>query len=81
MDDHKTRKLIAGVQSEIARLGEAVRGGAGASEANDVRSAFRALVDHLAIGPEPETRACAACGRSIMRDATRCKYCWATSAA
>jgi len=34
------------------------------------------LVDQLALGPEPETRACPKCGSIGMRAANRCSNCW-----
>lgn len=40
-------------------------------------SAWRELVDLLALGPEPEYRTCPACGGIGMHDAKVCGYCWA----
>lgn len=34
------------------------------------------LVEHLALGPPPELRACPHCGGIGMRAATRCGRCW-----
>ena len=39
-------------------------------------AAWRDLVDQLALGPEPEVRACPACHHICMRDATACGHCF-----
>lgn len=41
-----------------------------------LKEAWAALVGALALGPAPELRDCPACGKSGMRAATRCGYCW-----
>lgn len=41
-----------------------------------VRAAFTALVDALALGPEPAMRACPSCGAPCRADAQRCGSCW-----
>lgn len=42
-----------------------------------LREAWAALVQELALGPEPALRKCPKCGRLVMQQATRCAYCWA----
>ena len=42
-----------------------------------LRGAWRHLVETLALTPPPELRECPCCGRTGMRAATRCGYCWA----
>lgn len=64
------RSLVSTVEREVARTPGA-----------DLASAWRRLVDHLALGPEPERRECPACGHSIMRKATLCGHCWTRSSA
>lgn len=44
---------------------------------DDLLEPWAELVEALALGPEPELRDCPVCGRSGMRAATRCGYCWA----
>jgi hypothetical protein len=39
-------------------------------------ASWAALVDLLALGPEPEVRECPACRHIGMRAASRCGYCW-----
>ena len=41
-----------------------------------VRTAFTELVEALALGPEPEMRACPACGGACRANAQRCGSCW-----
>ncbi len=38
--------------------------------------AWDRLTAALALGPRPERRKCPFCGKSGMRDAIRCGYCW-----
>jgi len=39
-------------------------------------ASFAALVDQLALGPEPALRECPVCKGLGMRAATLCGYCW-----
>ncbi|MBL8624049.1 MAG: hypothetical protein JNK64_22260 [Myxococcales bacterium] len=41
-----------------------------------VAAAFAALVDAMALGPEPATRACPKCQAPCRADAQRCGFCW-----
>ena len=41
-----------------------------------LQDAWHELGAALALGPEPETRICPACGAIVMREATRCGHCW-----
>ncbi len=41
-----------------------------------LRTCWVELVDALALGPAPELRDCPSCGKSGMRAATRCGFCW-----
>lgn len=50
-----------------------------AQKLDAVRASWRALVDVLALGPEPERRACPSCGGPMRLQATRCVYCWKKS--
>lgn len=49
----------------------------GAVEA--VRNAWQAVVERLALGPEPERRICPHCGGFVRREAIRCIHCWKPS--
>lgn len=41
-----------------------------------LRESFEDVSSQLALGPEPETRACPTCGCIGMRSATVCGNCW-----
>jgi hypothetical protein len=43
---------------------------------SELFAAWAALVDELALGPEPELRVCPACNRVVMLAATQCGYCF-----
>jgi hypothetical protein len=68
------RVLVARIDAELARI--APRSGNSNDPGTDLATAWHALVDLLALGPEPETRACPMCGAIGMRAATLCGNCW-----
>jgi hypothetical protein len=78
---HQTvlRKLIADVEGGLAKI-EAAGAADVSAQTKELRARWVALVDNLAIGPEPATRKCPFCKKLIMHDATRCLHCWAKSA-
>ena len=41
-----------------------------------LQTAWRDLVERLALGPAPELRTCPTCGQIVMRAATLCGHCW-----
>jgi hypothetical protein len=71
----RLRVLVAAIDRELSRLSRRVTAGGGAP-ASGLFDAWAALVDELALGPEPEVRECPVCGHIGMRAATRCGYCW-----
>lgn len=72
------RKLIADVEGDVSKI-EALGSADVSARANELRASWAALVENLAVGPAPATRACPSCKRLIVRDATRCIHCWAQS--
>jgi hypothetical protein len=74
MDQQQLRALVATMQ---ARVAAAVTPTATADEKGELTRAWDSLVNHLALGPAPDTHPCPRCGREIMRAATVCGYCWA----
>ncbi len=46
------------------------------NQLGELRTYWAELVDRLALGPAPELRDCPSCGKSGMRAATRCGFCW-----
>jgi hypothetical protein len=77
MDQTKSRQLLAAVKDEIAGLKCLDPVTTVTIDLAPLEMAFSKLSSHLALGPEPETRACPACGGLGMRSATICRYCWA----
>lgn len=62
------RTLVSVIESELAS----------AAPAEALRAAWVAMVEILALGPQPELRQCANCGNFGMRAATRCMHCWSS---
>ncbi len=73
MDERNIRTLVAAVQGGVTR---AVTPAATDDDKQSLTRAWDALVQHLALGPAPDMRACPRCGRDVMRAATLCGYCW-----
>ena len=61
----RLRTLIAAVDDALV-----------ATPAPGVGTAFAALVEALALGPEPATRLCPKCQGTCRADAQRCGSCW-----
>jgi hypothetical protein len=72
----RMRSTISAIDDELARLSGKAGGGVDNTATRELRAAWASLVDQLALGPEPERRACPVCGRLGMRQATVCGYCW-----
>jgi predicted RNA-binding Zn-ribbon protein involved in translation (DUF1610 family) len=75
------RMLVARVEAELEQLDAEPGVGGRASRIPELKQSFRALVTALALGEEPELRVCPHCGRHVIREATRCRYCMKQSAA
>lgn len=67
----RLRATVAAVARHMAALDPAP-GEAGES----LKANWADLVELLALGPEPELRECPSCGKSGMRQATVCGFCW-----
>lgn len=67
----RLRTLVAALSHEIDLVASSE-----ASVSPKLRARWSDLVDVLALGDEPEMRACPHCGRIGMRAATRCGFCW-----
>ena len=70
----RLRAAVEAVDGAVSRLTPAVLGEDTSS--GGLLTSWRALVDLLALGPEPKTRECPVCGGFGMHDATVCGYCW-----
>lgn len=64
------RASIAVIEQELAQT----------PRTEALHTAWRQLVDALALGPAPLTRECPRCHGIGMRAATRCSNCWAALA-
>lgn len=71
--DPARSKLRATVATIERQLAEMPREG---NVSDGLRSAVADLVHQLALGPEPELRACPSCGKHGTRAATICGFCW-----
>jgi len=69
------RAAVGTMDREVALLGAGISMGE-PDGLESLRFSWRALVDALALGPEPEYRDCPHCGATGMRAATRCGNCW-----
>jgi hypothetical protein len=69
------RAAVGTMDREVALLGAGTSNG-GQDGLASLRTSWRAVVDALALGPEPEYRACPHCKATGMRAATRCGTCW-----
>lgn len=72
------RALAATLDQHVSDLSSQDHAG---ETAQSVKIAWLALAKALALGPEPALRSCPSCSRRIPREATRCRYCMAQSAA
>ena len=60
------RSLVAVIDREVA----------GSAPSEELRVAWRQMVEVLALGAAPELRECPHCHEVGMRAATRCSRCW-----
>lgn len=73
MDSRHLRALVEKMQGRVVR---ASASDASADDKQALTLAWDSLVEHLALGAMPETRACPCCGKEVMLTATVCGYCW-----
>lgn len=72
----RLRPLVTAIDQKMSRLEHGTMPLTG-SAMGEIFESWSALVDVLSLGPAPELRECPECGRSGMRAATRCGFCWA----
>jgi hypothetical protein len=72
----RLRTLVSTLEREMRLLPNQLSAVAVGSPPNRLAEAYTELVEQLALGPEPEVRACPTCGSIGMLAATRCSSCW-----
>lgn len=78
----KLRLAMAELDKQLQGLATAAPvGDVSSSQLCELGAAWRAVVEVLALEPEPERRACPHCAGPIRLQATRCVYCWKKSVA
>jgi hypothetical protein len=68
---------VAAVSAAFDRMPPLAESAALDSPERALRASWAALTDLLALGPEPALRDCPSCGKSGMRNASVCGFCWA----
>ena len=76
MDHIGVRAVVTTIEREIASFSTQSWTDEDRTRIAELRSSFADLVAMLALGPAPAIRACPACGRTVIRAALRCGYCW-----
>jgi len=72
----RLRPLVTSIDQKMLRLADGTVSLTG-SGMGELLESWAVLVDLLELGPAPELRECPECGRTGMRAATRCGFCWA----
>ena len=75
----KLRALASKLDGQISELGAVAEGAAAIERVAAVMASWRELANALDFGSEPVLRSCPNCHRRIPTEATRCRYCMATS--
>jgi len=75
----KLRAIVADIEAQLPVLSPQFPAVDDASMASRFAVSWAALVELLALGPEPEVRKCPFCHATIRQAATRCMHCWKQS--
>jgi hypothetical protein len=76
MQNTHLRNIVLTIDAVLGEMMKAPPGVLSESSLAELKLEWAKLVDVLALGPAPDVRACPTCGRTVMRQATRCGYCW-----
>lgn len=75
-DQTELRTLLTKVETQAAAVASVASTDEERTRAAELGASVAALVKLIGLGPAPELRDCPSCGRSGMRNATLCGYCW-----
>jgi hypothetical protein len=75
----KLRAIVADIQGQVSAISTQFPAAQQAAVAARFAVSWAALVELLALGPEPDMRKCPFCDSSIQKAATRCMHCWKES--
>jgi hypothetical protein len=74
------RTIVTTIDALLTQMSNPPAGTTPAPSLAELQVEWARLVGALALGPEPEVRACPVCGKMVLRAATRCGFCWQTLA-
>jgi hypothetical protein len=75
----KLRVIVAEIDNQIPALSTQISAAGEPGVAARFAVSWAALVELLALGPEPEVRRCPFCMATIQQTATHCMHCWKQS--
>ena len=75
-DRSRLRATVATIEREISDLPRSIPTDANNKATTGLAASWADLVKQLALGPEPELRACPVCNQMGVGAATICGYCW-----
>ena len=73
----RLRAAVASVSDAFTKMPAISGESSSTAQEQALHASWIALVDLLALGPEPPLSECPNCGKSGMRKATLCGNCWA----
>jgi hypothetical protein len=76
MNQDEIRTLLGTLDTQIAGVTALASTDDGREQSAKLASTFAALVRQLDLGEAPERRTCPHCGKSGMRKASICGFCW-----
>jgi hypothetical protein len=72
----KLREVVSTIDAELSSLSRGRTVEEYRLATGDLRASWTELVRLLELGAAPDVQSCPNCERIIMREATRCGYCW-----
>ena len=75
----KLRAIVADIEGQVPALSSQLPAAEKSAVPARFAASWAALVELLALGPEPQMRKCPFCNSAIQKAATRCMHCWKQS--